>query len=161
MKTIMLVILAAALTASCGSKRKMYADPFRDDGEDVVVVVENRTPTRPVQTPPTTTTTTTQQTPPTQEAPIRVQQERVTVKYGTSTKRYHIVVGSFANEENAIRLRNKLNGIGYISIIMLNESNMNRVSIAGFDDEFAAREELRRVRYSYPEYQDAWLLVVQ
>jgi cell division protein FtsN len=153
----MLVILAAALTASCGSKKKMYADPFRDEGEDVVVVLEERTTTKPVQT--TTTTTTTQ--PPTQDQPIRVQQEKVTVKYGTSTHRYHVIVGSFANEENAVRLRNKLNGAGYTSIIMLNESNMNRVSIAGFNDEFSAREELKRIRYSFPEYHDAWLLVMQ
>jgi cell division protein FtsN len=148
MKIIVLVILAATLAVSCNSKKKMYASPFED--EAVEVVVEDRVPERPVQTTQPRTVT--------QEAPVRVQEERVTLKYGDSMKRYHVIVGSFANEDNAVRLRNRLTAAGYVSIIMMNESNMNRVSIAGFDDELSARDELRRVR---PEYHDAWLLVTR
>jgi cell division protein FtsN len=153
MKMIVLAILVAAIATSCGSKKKMYADPFEEEEEAVVVVVDQARE-KPVQV-----ATQPQQTP--QETPVRVQQEKVTVKHGTSTKRYHVIVGSFANEDNAIRLRARLNAAGHASIIMQNASYMNRVSIAGFDDELSAREELRRVRYTYPEYQDAWLLVVQ
>jgi cell division protein FtsN len=155
MKTIVLVILVAALAAGCGSKKKMYAAPF-DNNEDMVLVVEDQELQNTTPTPKAPVTQA-----PQQETPIRVQQEKVTVKFGTSSNRYHVIVGSFANEENAIRLRNRLNESGYASIIMLNESNMNRVSIAGFDDEYSAREELRRIRQAYPEYKDAWLLIVQ
>jgi cell division protein FtsN len=154
MKIFVFTILIAAIVAGCHSKRKMYATPFEEEDEEVVVITENSVQKEPEQVVIAPRNVD-------REAPIRVQQEQVTVRYGSSTKRYHVVVGSFANEYNAIRLRDKLNEAGYTSIIMLNRSNMNRVSIAGFDDEFAAREELRRVRYVYPEYHDAWLLVVQ
>ncbi|MDR2129663.1 MAG: SPOR domain-containing protein [Odoribacteraceae bacterium] len=150
MKIIALAILVTVIATSCNSKRKMYAAPFENEEDEVVVVVEDRAQEGPVQTATQS-----------QEAPIRVQQERVTMRYGTSTKRYHVIVGSFSNETNAIKLRDKLNSAGYVSIIMLNESNMNRVSISGFDDEFSAREELRRIRHIFPEYHDAWLLMVR
>lgn len=79
--------------------------------------------------------------------------------HGDVLKLYNVIVGSFANETNAINLRNKLNGMGYTSIIMRNENGMNRVSIAGFDEEAPARAELLRIREQYPEYADAWLLI--
>ena len=56
-------------------------------------------------------------------------------------------------------MRNKLNGMGYTSIIMRNEAGMSRVSIAGFDEEAPARAELLRIREQYPEFADAWLLI--
>ncbi|MDR1414262.1 MAG: SPOR domain-containing protein [Odoribacteraceae bacterium] len=155
MKIIVPIILAAAVVAGCQSRKKMYAAPFDNEDDQVVVVTDTRTTLQPTQTTTTTTTA------PRDNSPIRVQQERVTISHGTSTKRFHVIVGSFSNEENAIRLRNKLNSDGYVSIIMLNEARMNRVSVAGFDDETSAREELRRIRGAYPEYQDAWLLVMQ
>jgi cell division protein FtsN len=154
MKSIVFAIFIAAVVASCHPTRRMYATPFEDEDEEVVVMVENRVKEEPVQeTTPTRDVT--------REAPIRVQQEKVTMRYGATAKRYHVIVGSFANEYNATRLRDKLNEAGYTSTIMSNQSNMNRVSIAGFDDEFSAREELRRIRHIYPEYQDAWLLVAR
>jgi hypothetical protein len=52
-----------------------------------------------------------------------------------------------------------LNGMGYHSIIMKNSAGMSRVSIAGFDEEASAREELLKVREQYPEFADAWLLI--
>jgi cell division protein FtsN len=156
MKTIVLMILVAALATACASNRKMYAAPFEE--QDMVLVVEDRAPVN--ATVPTPLPASTAQAP-AAERPIRVQQERVTVRHGSTNNRYHVIVGSFASEENALRLRNRLNNAGYASIIMLNAANMNRVSIAGFNDEFAAREELRRVRMTFPEYQDAWLLIMQ
>lgn len=156
MRIIVFAIVIAAIAASCQSKRKVYATPFEDAEEEVVVMTENREKEEPVQAQATA-----QPGNAAREAPVRVLQERVTVSHGSSTKRYHVIVGSFSNEDNAIRLRDKLNEAGYASIIMRNASYMNRVSIAGFDDEFSAREELRRVRHIYPEYRDAWLLVAR
>ena len=70
-----------------------------------------------------------------------------------------MIVGSFSNEDNALKLQAKLNGMGYHSIIMKNSAGMSRVSIAGFDEEASAREELLKVREQYPEFADAWLLI--
>ena len=69
------------------------------------------------------------------------------------------IVGSFSNVDNALKLQAKLNGMGYHSIIMKNSAGMSRVSIAGFDEEASAREELLKVREQYPEFADAWLLI--
>ena len=70
-----------------------------------------------------------------------------------------MIVGSFANVDNALKLREKLNGMGYTSIIMKNDAGMSRVSIAGFDEEAPARTELMKVRERFPEFADAWLLI--
>ena len=76
-------------------------------------------------------------------------------------KRYNIIVGSFKNEDYAVNLRSKLIKEGYQSIIMRNENGMNRVSIAGFDEEGPARAELLNIRENRPEFADAWLLITK
>lgn len=151
MKRILPVILVALIAFGCASKKKVYAPPFEEEEIETVVVTE-RTPKRNTQTQ----TQTPKQTQP--EKPIRAQEEKVTMTHGSAMKRYNVIVGSFANETNAVNLRNKLNNEGYISIIMRNESGMSRVSIAGFDEEIPARNELMRIRSNYP---DAWLLIAR
>lgn len=79
--------------------------------------------------------------------------------HGDVLKRYNVIVGSFSNVDNALKLQAKLNGMGYHSIIMKNSAGMSRVSIAGFDEEASAREELLKVREQYLEFADAWLLI--
>lgn len=147
MKIIVSVILLALITVSCGTKKGAIAPPFDEEETGMVVVREN------VQT--------TTQPPKKAEngKPVVSREENVTMTHGDVMKRFNVIVGSFANETNAVNLRNKLNGMGYTSIIMQNESGMNRVSIAGFDEEAPARAELLRVREQYPEFSDAWLLI--
>lgn len=148
MKIIVSVILLAFIAISCGTNKKVYAPPFEEEGETEAVVVKENAQA---------TTQATQKTENTK--PVVSREEKVTMTHGDVLKRYNVIVGSFSNETNAINLRNKLSGMGYTSIIMRNENGMNRVSIAGFDEEAPARAELLRVREEYPEYSDAWLLI--
>ena len=141
MRIIVSVILLAFITVSCGTNKRVYAPPFEEEETETVVVKEN------VQT-------TAQNT-----KPVVSREENVTMTHGDVLKRYNVIVGSFSNVDNALKLQAKLNGMGYHSIIMKNSAGMSRVSIAGFDEEASAREELLKVREQYPEFADAWLLI--
>ena len=148
MKIIVSVILLAFITVSCGTNKRVYAPPFEEEETETVVVKEN------VQTTAQNPTKKTENT-----KPVVSREENVTMTHGDVLKRYNVIVGSFSNVDNAVKLQAKLNGMGYHSIIMKNDAGMSRVSIAGFDEEEAAREELLKVREQYPEFADAWLLI--
>jgi hypothetical protein len=148
MKIIVSVILLAFITVSCGTNKRVYAPPFEDEETETVVEKEN------VQTTAQNPTKKTENT-----KPVVSKEENVTMTHGDVLKRYNVIVGSFSNVDNAVKLQAKLNGMGYHSIIMKNDAGMSRVSIAGFDEEEAAREELLKVREQYPEFADAWLLI--
>ena len=148
MKIIVSVILLAFITVSCGTNKRVYAPPFEDEETETVVEKEN------VQTTAQNPTKKTENT-----KPVVSKEENVTMTHGDVLKRYNGIVGSFSNVDNAVKLQAKLNGMGYHSIIMKNDAGMSRVSIAGFDEEEAAREELLKVREQYPEFADAWLLI--
>ena len=148
MRIIVSVILLAFITVSCGTNKRVYAPPFEEEETETVVVKEN------VQTTAQNPTKKTENT-----KPVVSREENVTMTHGDVLKRYNVIVGSFSNVDNAVRLQAKLNGMGYHSIIMKNNAGMSRVSIAGFDEEGAAREELLKVREQYPEFADAWLLI--
>ena len=148
MKIIVSVILLAFITVSCGTNKRVYAPPFEEEETETVVVKEN------VQTTAQNPTKKTENT-----KPVVSKEENVTMTHGDVLKRYNVIVGSFSNVDNAVKLQAKLNGMGYHRIIMKNNAGMSRVSIAGFDEEGAAREELLKVREQYPEFADAWLLI--
>ena len=148
MKIIVSVILLAFITVSCGTNKRVYAPPFEEEETETVVVKEN------VQTTAQNPTKKTENT-----KPVVSKEGNVTMTHGDVLKRYNVIVGSFSNVDNAVKLQAKLNGMGYHSIIMKNNAGMSRVSIAGFDEEGAAREELLKVREQYPEFADAWLLI--
>ena len=148
MKIIVSVILLAFITVSCGTNKLFYAPPFEDEETETVVEKENVQTTAQIPTNKTEIT-----------KPVVSKEENVTMTHGDVLKRYNVIVGSFSNVDNAVKLQAKLNGMGYHSIIMKNDAGMSRVSIAGFDEEEAAREELLKVREQYPEFADAWLLI--
>ena len=148
MRIIVSVILLAFITVSCGTNKRVYAPPFEEEETETVVVKEN------VQTTAQNPTKKTENT-----KPVVSREENVTMTHGDVLKRYNVIVGSFSNVDNALKLQAKLNGMGYRSIIMKNSAGMSRVSIAGVDEEASAREELLKVREQYPEFADAWLLI--
>ena len=148
MRIIVSVILLAFITVSCGTNKRVYAPPFEEEETETVVVKEN------VQTTAQNPTKKTENT-----KPVVSREENVTMTHGDVLKRYNVIVGSFSNVDNALKLQAKLNGMGYRSIIMKNSAGMSRVSIAGFDEEASARVELLKVREQYPEFADAWLLI--
>lgn len=70
--------------------------------------------------------------------------------------KYHVVVGSFGNHDNARNLRAKLVTQGNSSFVAENESGMLRVIIASFNDYNAAHAKINQIKATYA---DAWVLV--
>lgn len=92
-------------------------------------------------------------------APADVRQEEVTLTQGNEMMRYCVIVGSFIQEQNAVRLRNKLMNMGFLgSSIMQNKQGMFRVSVLCNDHLGIARAKLADIRNLYPQFSDAWLL---
>ncbi|MBP5319270.1 MAG: SPOR domain-containing protein [Paludibacteraceae bacterium] len=69
---------------------------------------------------------------------------------------YYIVVGSFANADNAARMRQDLVRQGIAASVASNDKGMHRVVLdEASDDEAAIRNSLARLRRQFP---DAWIL---
>lgn len=80
----------------------------------------------------------------------------VDVKDAVEAKRhYHVVVGSFGQQDNANRLRALLSTQGYTPIVVVNESGMFRVIINSCETYDDAHRAADKVRSTYP---DAWIL---
>ena len=151
MRLLVLFVFLGVIASGCRSYKRVVAPPFEEELEVEEVSSKQTGITR--NTVPTATKTT--------SAPVVSREETVTLTHGDEMKKYNVIVGSFGNVDNAVRLRMRLINDGYKSVIMKNENNMHRVSISGFDSESAARTELARVRAEMPEFADAWLLIVK
>lgn len=71
-------------------------------------------------------------------------------------KKFHVVVGSFSIQNNAIGLKNTLVNEGNPSLIVVNEKGMFRVLLASFDEYAQARARINEVK---GRFADAWVLV--
>lgn len=74
-------------------------------------------------------------------------------------QRYFVIIGSFRNPENAKKYQGQLTDDGFSSEIIKNEAGLYRVSVLATDEIESAREDIRRIRKSFPEYFDTWLLI--
>lgn len=70
-------------------------------------------------------------------------------------KDYHVVVGSFGKQENAVRLRSLLLSKGHAAIVVVNQAGMYRVIVTSCETYELARRAADAVRADYP---DAWIL---
>lgn len=147
MKTSILILTIGLLVSACHSEKKMMDSPrgyvstqpvdltIRETVQDTMVIEEKPAPARP---------------------------EKVVKTAGADLMHYCIIVGSFANEQNAINLRGNLIREGFLgSSIMQNDAGMYRVSIECDNSHAGAWQEVDRIRHQYPRFQDAWLLEVK
>lgn len=72
-------------------------------------------------------------------------------------KKYHVVIGSFGNKDNALRLQAQMKP-QYEPIIVRNEKGMYRVLLMTYDTYKEAKTKIAEVRDQFP---DAWVLVMQ
>ena len=72
-------------------------------------------------------------------------------------KKYHVVIGSFGNKDNALRLQAQMKP-QYEPIIVINEKGMYRVLLMTYDTYKEAKTKIAEVRDQFP---DAWVLVMQ
>ena len=72
-------------------------------------------------------------------------------------KKYHVVIGSFGNKDNALRLQGQMKP-QYEPIIVRNEKGMYRVLLMTYDTYKEAKTKIVEIREQFP---DAWVLVMQ
>ncbi len=72
---------------------------------------------------------------------------------------YFVILGSFSYKSNAERFMETLRIQGFSPVILLSETGFHRVSVNSYDQESQARTRIQRIRDSYPEYHDLWLLI--
>lgn len=72
-------------------------------------------------------------------------------------KKYHVVIGSFGNKDNALRLQAQMRP-QYEPIIVRNEKGMYRVLLMTYDMYKEAKAKITEVKDQFP---DAWVLIKQ
>lgn len=135
---------------SCKSKQKVTEIP-------AATVPATTQTTTPVVSPRTAVSRTTASTH--QHEVTRSESFRLADGESNSTsisKKYHVVVGSFGNHENARRLRTTLNNQGHSAFTVQNDSGMLRVIIASYDEYSQAKSRIEQIKATY---SDAWVLV--
>ncbi|MFO7922550.1 MAG: SPOR domain-containing protein [Bacteroidales bacterium] len=73
--------------------------------------------------------------------------------------RFFVILGSFRISDNANRFKAALEEEGFDPVILLSETGLNRVSVDSYTSEADARQRVLEIRRSFPEYNDAWLLI--
>jgi len=64
----------------------------------------------------------------------------------TKGSKYYVVVGSFKNYDNAVKLQKKFEGLGYTVEILPNTTTYNRVSVSSFTDKPSAVTDVKSLR---------------
>ena len=72
-------------------------------------------------------------------------------------KKYHVVIGSFGNKDNALRLQVEMRP-NYEPILVQNDRGMYRVLLMTYDTYKEAKAKIAEIRDKFP---DAWVLVMQ
>ncbi|MFV0472168.1 MAG: SPOR domain-containing protein [Paludibacteraceae bacterium] len=70
--------------------------------------------------------------------------------------KYHVVVGSFAKKDNAIRLQSTLVNEGNNALVVINEDGLYRVIVASYNEYSKARNHINMISNRFP---DAWVLI--
>ena len=145
--------MAGMLLASCGSLRKgstkMDESPYSDGGKDDGIEVRGEQKPEKDQND--------------EQEEIVVREEKVRsvdIEEGEETIfRYYVIIGSFKFYDNATTYKKELTREGFVPVILENENGLYRVSVAAYDDEKPARNNIASIRRNYPQYSDVWLLI--
>ena len=137
--------------------------PVVREVEEKVVAPKQETVKEPVFVP--TPVVTPQLEPEPEPAPEVVEEKEVTraekfevieeQKDVVVLKKYHVVIGSFGNKDNALRLQGQMKP-QYEPIIVRNEKGMYRVLLMTYDTYKEAKTKITEIREQFP---DAWVLI--
>lgn len=137
--------------------------PVVREVEEKEVAPKQETVTEPVFVP--TPVVTPQPKPEPEPAPVVVEEKEVTraekfevieeQKDVVVLKKYHVVIGSFGNKDNALRLQGQMKP-QYEPIIVRNEKGMYRVLLMTYDTYKEAKTKIVEIREQFP---DAWVLI--
>lgn len=148
LKILLAIAIAGTTFTACKTKQKVTKIPGAN--------VEAKAPeaTTPAQTAPAATT-------PEYSGPEVTRNEKFSLAEGETNAdalkfKYHVVVGSFKNKDNARGLVSTLRGEGNNALMVVNEQGMFRVLIASFDTYAQARSRISQIN---SRFADAWVLV--
>ena len=98
---------------------------------------------------------------PVKEEPIKeVVEKLIPIKETPpETNQYFVIIGSFRNYDNAMNYQQIIHIDGFNSLVLQNEKGLYRVSVLGTNAITEARDEIKRIRTSFPKYNDTWLLI--
>lgn len=160
-KTILFVFVVAALFSSCKSSKKITGTKETpvEQTQPKVFTAEN---TNNTQTTTSSNSNTSYVKP--DSSPISMRKENFSFSQASDqntygNKNFFVIVGSFSNYDNAVRLKSNLSNKGFYPIILKSESGYYRVCINSYTDETDARDRVREIRQRYPQYSDCWLLI--
>lgn len=108
-----------------------------------------------IHTPKTETKPEQPQAPKEQEVTRSEKFKLVTGQGNVVLKNYHVVIGSFGQEANALRLQKQLQP-DYHPILVVNERGMYRVLLESYDTYAEAKAKITDIQDMFP---DAWCLV--
>ena len=150
----MVLFVAVALVVLPACSQKYYPAMYQPaEGSPVQEQMSHLNDPAPVAKPDTT-----QVVSEPEAAPVRVTEttDTYTVDGRQADYTFYIVVGSFANADNAKKMCGELASKGVGSKIALSDKGMNRVVLDyASNDELAIRGYLMRVR---AQFSDAWIL---
>ncbi len=154
-RRLVLLLLAIGMLSACGSLRKgstrmgesPYKEGVKDDG---IEVHDDYQPTKDENE---------------KEPAIVVREERVKTvdveEREENIYRYYVIIGSFRYIDNARNYKSELINEGFSPVILENENGLFRVSVAAYNAEQPARNNISSIRRNYPKYSDVWLLIRQ
>jgi|GEM_PF-4814805 len=95
-----------------------------------------------------------------EESKIRVAEEKISLVEGEAntklmTMKYHVVVGSFKNKDNAKKRQQEFTP-AYSPTLVINEQGMYRVILLSFDDYDSAKSAIKDLSGTLPK--DTWVL---
>lgn len=77
---------------------------------------------------------------------------------GIDAYKYFVIIGSFANENNARNYKNTMADKGFKATILTNTTGHFRVAVFYTNNENEARAKIQEIRSQYPQHKDVWLL---
>jgi cell division protein FtsN len=93
---------------------------------------------------------------------VTIREEKVQLVDSNATLfHYYVILGSFKDRNNAQGFQSTIAGEGYTSTILNSDAGFYRISVGGYDDEQAARNQIATIRASSSKYGDVWLLKVK
>ena len=155
MRTAVGMMIILLVFTSCGSLRKSARNKKQ------AVAVKTAPAPVPATAPAPVTAPVEKKADSAPAAPVREVVEKVVPveREIPVTQSYFVIIGSFRNPDNAKRFQQQISRDNFRSEILRSETGFYRVSVMATDDIEKARNEIRRIRTTYPKYHDTWLLI--
>ncbi|MBS4012319.1 MAG: SPOR domain-containing protein [Bacteroidetes bacterium] len=99
-----------------------------------------------------------------EETPLITQKEESiyvidNLSHHSTLLKYHVIMGSFKNVDNAKRFQSQIKAEGFESQLLQNDTGLYRVSAFSYENINEARQKVIYIRKNFKKYNDTWLLI--